>query len=468
MEDILYAKISNERDEKFQIITEVLKKDEKRFVRKSALHKDAYLHIQKIYANRDLLKDKYSGHADVKICNCEMQGKNIVFEYAEGKRADQYFAEVCATGNKEKIIEVLDSYHKLLYYMADSDKFEKTPEFINVFGDVEIKSSTVSGTNINVDMIFSNVILNDGYCIIDYEWVFPFSIPVEYVFYKALATSAAFSVLEEGWKNEIYEHFQLDQQKKNVYRKMEENFQAYVKGDKVSLSMLGQKFQLKGIHVDKLSWDTQGYYIKCFGRQGELADEIYNGMIQGDKISLEFVVEKKEYTTIEIFGAPIDSAIQVESIYGYKNGVEIPVSYCTTADFEEEGIGYYGLNTPVFIIENEGYEKIICRYNMKVWNNAIVTKLSNKVNESAYKQEQLEEQNSVLVEQKLQLEGQNSALVERKMQLEGQNSALIEQKMQLESQNNELTQQRNALATEINIIKNSRTWKIMSKIRGWE
>ena len=405
MDDILYVKITNERRKELQIVTEVLQREGKRYVRKSPLRKEGEARIRKIYENGKLLEQKYADHPDVRICKCEMQGASVVFEYVEGVRFDQYFSEICASSDKQKIIEALNQYYQWILPMANMEEFEKTPEFMEVFGDIDIDTDTLSGTNMDADMIFSNMILNNGCHVIDYEWVFPFPIPLAYVFCKAMFTSKAFSVLDKGIQEEIYEHFDLDNASRNKYHTMEENFQKYVKGDIITFGSLARKFQIKCIHIDGIDWDRQGYVVKCFGRRGEEAREIYSGMIQNGKISLEFAVDREDYERVEVFSAPDCSAIYIEKILGYKNGEEIPVTYHTTADYEEEGVGYYSQNMPVFIIENDGYEKIVCQYEIRVWNNEIIGRVLNRMNR---------------------------------------------------------------MQNEINSIKNSRTWKIMSRIRGWK
>ena len=66
------------------------------------------------------------------------------------------------------------------------EMFFKTPEFIEVFGDVhEISESCRCSGMSNIDLVPANILLQDsGVSVIDYEWTFRFPIPCNFILYQ--------------------------------------------------------------------------------------------------------------------------------------------------------------------------------------------------------------------------------------------------------------------------------------------
>ena len=426
MHDILYVKFSNGRSKKYQVKTEIIRKDGKEYVKKSPIYKEGKEHIYDIYKNAEHLQGVYMRNKKVEICHSEMSGDNIVFDYVHGKSYEQYFGEICERREKTEILSALKQFYQIISSMADRNVFNKTEAFVDVFGNADVDTNTLSGVDVDIDMTFSNLIIGDKVYVIDYEWSFPFPIPLEYVFFRALFTSRIFSMLDVKLREEIYQDVGLSITKRRIYSNMEHNFQNYVREEQLTMGVFANRFQLKSINIADIDWEHQGYTITCFGRIGECAEEIYSGVVQNGSICLEIELEKKDYDRVEIFCAPIESAIQIEIILGYKNGESVVAEYTTTADYEENGVEYYSQNTPVFIVKNESYDKIICKYVTRIWNDSVVKKIVNKRNE------------------------------------------LINERNELINERNELINEKQCLQREIETIKMSKTWRIMSKLRRWE
>ena len=505
MDEILYAKISNERDARFQTVTTVLRRNGARYIKKRSLTFAAKDHVCGIVHKGQILRSTYANIENVTVCDVKTDGDGVLFEYVEGRRFDSIFADASRNGEAKQIIETLNCYWDWVKGMQNLDAFYMTPEFLEVFGDVAIDPMAVAGTNVNVDMIFSNLICNEKCNIIDYEWVFPFPVPLEYVLFKALFTSVEFSCLTEEIKHAVYQHFGLDENKCEQYMRMEKNFQSYVKGDKISFEKLAKSFHPKCIDLKRIDWDRQWYWIKCFGRKGEDAVEIFGTSVQPGKVVLNFPVED-DYEKIEIFGAPIGSVISMIKVCGYRGHQKYDVDFRTTADYEEDGAGYYGENTPVFIVQNERYDRIECAYDIQVWNTVTVEKtvryrreLSRVQKELEKSQTQLTQKQGELIQcvelvdstraellavgdQKGALEAELRAVGDQKGALEAELRAVGDQKGALEAELLTVGDQRNALEIELKkireekdflenellSIKNSRTWKIMGTLRGWK
>lgn len=233
-EQIIYSKISDSRDCRFQIITELVKTKNGISVRKSNKLPEGREWLKRIKGNEDNLNKAFKGN--VKICPSTLNDIYLEFDYIEGEGMDKELKKACTTDKIEEIISVLDKYYTIIRYMKTSDSFESTEKFRLVFGERSIPDDSESGNIVNIDMVFPNIITSNGVnTIIDYEWVFDFPIPLEFVFWRGLNYSSDFSSLDKSTKEKIYTHYTLTEEKSTLYRAMEESFQRYVYGDMIRL-----------------------------------------------------------------------------------------------------------------------------------------------------------------------------------------------------------------------------------------
>ena len=123
---------------------------------------------------------------------------------------------------------------------AETTDFFITSEFENLFGMEYVENAKCLKTT-NIDLIFSNLILQaDGkiYCI-DNEWVFNFPIPLEYVMWRAASQlySKYISYLrEEISRNNFLTEIGLDENNFDIYAKMEHNFSENILGKNYMLN----------------------------------------------------------------------------------------------------------------------------------------------------------------------------------------------------------------------------------------
>ena len=130
MHDILYVKFSNGRSKKYQVKTEIIRKDGKEYVKKSPIYKEGKEHIYDIYKNAEHLQGVYMRNKKVEICHSEMSGDNIVFDYVHGKSYEQYFGEICERREKTEILSALKQFYQIISSMADRNVFNKTEAFV--------------------------------------------------------------------------------------------------------------------------------------------------------------------------------------------------------------------------------------------------------------------------------------------------------------------------------------------------
>lgn len=254
LKTIEYIKYNCTRKEQFQIKTMISGKP--REVEKSALTEEGILHIQLLRKNCKILNEQ---HVNLRFAWPEIgsNNKSARFPYLEGQTLSEKLGREIKDGKapveavKEAMEAVLEAND--FYYQP----FEETQDFIEVFGKFPIwggkKDRSLSLSNI--DALFENILLmerdvvekvNDYeqleeervtqqvmYCL-DYEWVFSFPIPLQYIKYRILFyffrqyRSLLTEYKEVG---EWLKEFGIARADADIYEEMEQNFQEYVHGE---------------------------------------------------------------------------------------------------------------------------------------------------------------------------------------------------------------------------------------------
>lgn len=186
MERILYTKYSNERAERFQIRTDIVEIDGKRYARKSAFTPQALNHIDNIYKNSKKLDVVYKDSIFV-TNSCEKKDEALYFEYLEGNTFEQKLDKLLAKGQYMSILTEIENFFSVLKDTMEFHTFQPTEEFKQVFGDIEFPQVLQAAAINNIDYIFGNIFIGDSkWTIIDYEWTFDFPIPFLYIVYRAV------------------------------------------------------------------------------------------------------------------------------------------------------------------------------------------------------------------------------------------------------------------------------------------
>lgn len=233
--NVEYAKYNRLRAPEYQISTRILTDaNGKRIVEKKALRKEAVAHVDRLAQNRG----KLMGFpvVPVDILSCE-KGK-AVFPFVEGKSLASKVNK--SLGKKERFLEAIhEAVNKI--YAEHEEKlvdFKATDEFVKIFKtpQAEIPSGMKSLPVSNIDSTFGNFVeKEDGTLVcLDYEWVFDFPVPVEYLKYRTVyyyfSENRAYierMISEE----EFLREFNLDEAKIRFFAWMDDGFQQYVHGE---------------------------------------------------------------------------------------------------------------------------------------------------------------------------------------------------------------------------------------------
>ena len=265
MEKIIYSKYSNDRRRAFAIRTDIcVAEDGQKCVYKSALFPEGKKHMEMMYQHYiDLCKIWAGTGFEVVECR-KTEEMGIRFEYLDGKTLDVLLDQLLEENRMEELENILLDYVKKINNYSSGQLFVSSDSFEHVFGKVDLPSDLKSALVTNVDMIVSNAfVVENGYKVIDHEWVFDFPIPANYVIFRVLYyymnSSSRRQVLNA---RNLYEKANITKEEMEVYIQMEKTFQQYILGDRVKYNDFYSTIspgieagvnKFKGVYVNNLS-----------------------------------------------------------------------------------------------------------------------------------------------------------------------------------------------------------------------
>lgn len=339
---IIYTKFSRERKKEYQISTSIIKKDNTKYVEKRALESDGISHLRN-------MRDYYVSHNHNKICYCPVAFKDnkLIFEFTTGISLENKLKESVLQKNHDALYKNIEIIMDVIN-IESTKPFKYTEKFYEVFGNIEGLDGMDAVMNANIDLIPDNIIINDRINIIDYEWLYDFLIPKEYILFRALFHSEAISLMPSEEKYELFEKYGMYEKKRELYFDMEVNFQNYVSDQSNTLSQILRK-------IDKISQDLKSVAMKKIQEFSILGDgkEIYNFRYINEKeiIKKVYVADCDE---IKIIPSISNCILKINNIIGYDGVTEwkIPVLK-TNADIIEND-NYYFNKKPEIVVNGDG------------------------------------------------------------------------------------------------------------------
>ena len=208
---VLYVKCNSTRIKMFQLKTIIYEEDGQKFVKKEALCDEAIPHLMKMKENYKKLKKTIVSpniHFAKIISETE---KSLTFEFIDGLSMEQCFLNAQQNNPKEanRIIADYISFVKNGFQTKDFEYQNMEENYTQVFGEGDYKKlegKACFDRVSNCDLIPSNILYKDNKIyIIDYEWVFEFSVPVEYIYFRGLNLFEDKTLVQQYIDNEILE-----------------------------------------------------------------------------------------------------------------------------------------------------------------------------------------------------------------------------------------------------------------------
>ena len=230
MTSILYAKYNRTRVPKFQTRTTIEQSATECTVVKEALQPEAIPHVISMKEKQSLAECLYT---DVKVVNCKIVDDKAVFPYVEGETI-AHRLECMLDDHPEDLLDTMDQYLNIVMKFRSEMivDFTMTDTFRDIFGEYKGDKAVKIG---NIDAIFDNFLIqgNEIY-LIDYEWLFDFPIPIEYIRFRIVyyfyAKNGNYLKNIISMK-EYMQHFGYNEEEVNVFVQLDDNFQQYVHGE---------------------------------------------------------------------------------------------------------------------------------------------------------------------------------------------------------------------------------------------
>lgn len=229
--DVIYAKFSSDRDQRFRICTEIVKTSEGKKIKKMPLCEEAKTHVAKLNRIQIALRERFKD-LDVSVVECIPDGDAMISPFVKGNTLAVLLEECISVGNKTESEKLLNRFKELIYAGSETKEFVPSDEFCKVFGNVSFSRPMQVARVSDLDLNFDNIIVNDTWNLIDYEWSFDFEIPQTYILYRSLLYwSVAYGEKLGKSLEEWFSCFDISPGDVATFNEMEQSFQRYVYGD---------------------------------------------------------------------------------------------------------------------------------------------------------------------------------------------------------------------------------------------
>jgi GT2 family glycosyltransferase len=256
MKNIKFIKYNRTRREAFQIRTSLVEEEGCSFVEKTALTEESVEHIQSLLKNYHLLMEQNQKVKAVPV-SISPDGHTARFDFLKGETFSEILGKEIQYG---KVSEShMEEAISIIFDVKDACMlpFSMTPEFEKVFGKIsnapEIVKKDWAFQTANIDCLFENIMMTkDGPYCLDYEWVFPFPIPVTFIKFRVLYYfyEQYKSLLSYASMELFMERFGVESERIGTYQEMERHFQDYVHGENQRIYLVNYMHEIHALPED--------------------------------------------------------------------------------------------------------------------------------------------------------------------------------------------------------------------------
>lgn len=251
-----YVKFSNERDAAFALRTDICHEKNQKYVRKLPADERAAAHVNNIENIYRELMTLY-GKEGLELNHCTSDGDGVRLEFIQGMTLEEYLDKLLEEGRVKELEEKFFVYLKKIKNIHNTENFHKTPEFIKVFGDVELQEGLRCSGMSNIDLVPANILIGQSReSVIDYEWTFRFPVPAGFILYRVIHYYLESDGKRRMLKDlDFYGKAGITEKEQQIYAQMERNFQTYMQGSHIPL--LAMYEEVSPGKVDVLSYYEQ-------------------------------------------------------------------------------------------------------------------------------------------------------------------------------------------------------------------
>jgi uncharacterized coiled-coil protein SlyX len=355
----IFAKYNSERVPKYQIVTKIVEdKDQKRYALKEPMCEEAKEHIETIYQNYKLLKSVY----DINLVKPTKVKSGVQFELAEGRSLENILLTAISQNDDQKFQKYIDKFLAFvdgMVYKRDV-VFKPSQEFEDVFGSWDIDEPQDIIKVANIDMIFSNIFIDerDEFRLIDYEWVFDFEVPKSYVVWRSLAIFSIYHTV-----NIAKYYNQIIQVDNDFFLEKDIRFGDFVHG-KVKQYFLTPKVGKDIYFIDlekKESTVSLDYFIQLFieDKDGISEENSLKLAIKQTNDIQRFVFDLKDKNDIKSLRVdPLNDYVILKLNSIQIDGKDYKQEIFSNAIYKDDTLFYFNTNDPQIYLNIEKFDGI--------------------------------------------------------------------------------------------------------------
>ena len=252
-EELLFVKYSVERDEKYRIRTEIVRKsDGTKVVRKVPYGDLSISHVAQMKQWEQKLKKQYEKSGVLVNC-CTLTQRGAEFEFLKGETLESVLDGYLENNDFAGFTGEIIHYKETLENMLCPEPFVAGERFREIFGDITFDTPQTAGQLNNIDLIFPNILMKDGkWNIIDYEWTFDFQIPLKFIIHRALVLYCEHRKEKGISCEQLCRMLGISQGEEKIFLEMEHRLQVYLLGGTKTMAALQQEYAGKVIDVEEI------------------------------------------------------------------------------------------------------------------------------------------------------------------------------------------------------------------------
>lgn len=388
MSRVLYSKYSNERAACFQIRTDIVEENGKKFARKRACSPASKKHVEGLIHKHDLLNELYS-NSRLAANAASLRDDGVYFEYLEGDTLEKLLDEYLKAEDYTTLIDTIRDFFNILKGCSELKGFHMTDSFREVFGDVSLPSNLLAADLNNIDYIFGNVFLSDDkLTVIDYEWTFEFPIPFEYLVYRAVHYYTYDHSRKKLRDMGLLRILGITEELEHIFELMEHRFQLYILGELTPVINMYNEIAGMSYTFEKLLEDGKKMSVN---KQVIVYYDHGNGYKEEDKLVLrdahiedgyfEFKISPKKAKALRI--DPVECTCVVNDLKVLCEGRNVYIPNIVTNGFKVGDSYLFATKDPQIIINDLSHDvsNISVCYRINVVNKEVAADICEKIGE---------------------------------------------------------------------------------------